>query len=233
MNFRVECLFGPERNDHGHMNGSQSLESVRSAMKKCKVVVVVLIAALLCSGCEKPKLTGIPAGGTILAFGDSLTFGVGVEKSKSYPSVLAELTGRRVINAGVSGEVTKDGLARLPDAIDKTDPDLLILLEGGNDILRNQDLEITKRNLASMIELTQSRGIEVVLIGVPARNLFSNVAPIYEGLAEEYQLVFEDDLIASLLRKASHKSDAIHFNQRGYRVMAEAIHELLVENGAL
>jgi lysophospholipase L1-like esterase len=196
-------------------------------------ISVILIAAMLLQGCEQPKLTPLPAEGTILAFGDSLTSGVGAEKSNSYPSVLAQLSGLRVINAGISGEVTGDGLARLPKAIDQTTPDLLILLEGGNDILRNQHLEVTKRNLASMIELAQSRGVEVVLIGVPAKSLFSNVASFYAELAEDYQLVFEDNLIASLLRKNAYKSDAIHFNQQGYRVMAEAIHELLVENGAL
>jgi lysophospholipase L1-like esterase len=196
-------------------------------------IAVSLIVSLLLNGCEQPKLAPLPAEGTILAFGDSLTSGVGADQSSSYPGVLAQLSGLRVINAGISGEVTADGLARLPETIDQTTPDLLILLEGGNDILRNQDLEATKRNLASMIELAQSRGVEVVLIGVPAKSLFSSAASFYAELAEDYQLVFEESLIASLLRKSAYKSDAIHFNQQGYRVMAEAIHELLVVNGAL
>jgi hypothetical protein len=60
----------------------------------------------------------------------------------------------------------------------------------------------------------------------------ANAASFYADLAEKYQPVFEDSLIASLLRKREYKSDAIHFNEQGYRVVAEAIHELLMENGA-
>jgi lysophospholipase L1-like esterase len=68
---------------------------------------------------------------------------------------------------------------------------------------------------------------------VPPKRIFSDVAAFYRDLARHYQLVFEDSLIASLLRRSDYKSDAIHFNEKGYRVMAEVIHELLVENGAL
>jgi len=196
-------------------------------------IVVFLLGALLLQSCDQSKLTPIPMESSILAFGDSLTLGVGVKKEKSYPSVLSELSSRNVINAGISGEMTSDGLLRFPEVIEQTDPALLILLEGGNDILRNYDKQATKSNLASMIEIAQSRGVEVVLIGVPEKNLFSDVAPIYKELAEDYQLVFEDDLIGNLLRKSAYKSDPIHFNQQGYRAMAEAIHDLLLENGGL
>ena len=193
--------------------------------------ILVLLSILLLQSCEQPKLKPIPKDSVILAFGDSLTSGVGVEKAKSYPSVLAELSSRRVINAGISGELTADGLARLPEVLDQTKPAILILLEGGNDILRNKDSNTIKRNLASMIETARSRNIDVVLIGVPEKNLFSDVAPLYRELAEHYQLVFEDDLIGDLLRKRAYKSDALHFNEQGYRLMAEAIYDLLVENG--
>ncbi len=195
-------------------------------------VFVLLLGVLLSHGCEQPRLTPIPPEGTLLAFGDSLTYGVGVDPTHSYPSVLARLSGRQVINAGVPGEVTAEGLARLRTLLEQTDPDVLLLLEGGNDILRNRDSEATKRNLAAMIELAQARGIEVVLIGVPEKRLFSDVAPLYEALAEDYQLVFEDELVSDLLRQGAYKSDAIHFNREGYRVMAESLYDLLAREGA-
>lgn len=207
--------------------------TVHRPMNACWKIIVILIGWICLQGCEQPKLAPLPEEATILAFGDSLTLGVGADSSMSYPQVLARLSGVRVINAGVSGEVTSEGLARLPQMIDETRPDLMILLEGGNDILRNQDPELTKKNLAAMIEMAQDQGIDVVLIGVPAKRIFSDVAAFYKDLAAHYQLVFEDSLIASLLRKSHYKSDAIHFNEKGYRVMAEAIHELLVDNGAL
>jgi lysophospholipase L1-like esterase len=181
-------------------------------------LAAILLAALVLQGCSDPKLSFVPEGSTILAFGDSLTLGVGTDKMNSYPSVLSALSGRQVVNAGVSGETTERGLARLPEQLSQTNPDLLILLEGGNDILRNNDFAATKRNLAAMIELAQNRGVQVVLLGVPEKRLFLGVAPFYADLAEDYQLVFEDQLVATLLRNSDYKSDPIHLNAKGYRV---------------
>ena len=114
------------------------------------VIMLVWLVVGVTSGCSENKLTPIPLEGTILAFGDSLTAGVGTTKDKSYPSVLAELTGRHIINAGISGEETKAGLQRFEHVLVQSKPDLVILLEGGNDILRNRKLSNTKKNLAAM-----------------------------------------------------------------------------------
>lgn len=84
-----------------------------------------------------------------------------------------------------------------------------------------------------MIEYAHTNGVEVVLIGVPEKNLFSRVAPIYAELAEEYELVFIPDLVSDLLRNPEYKSDRIHFNAAGYRAMAEEIHAVLRKHGAL
>lgn len=196
-----------------------------------------LLAALLAvavAGCsDSPKIARLPAGGTILAFGDSLTEGVGVQAPDSYPAVLAMLTGMNVVNAGVSGEITQEGVARLPQVLDETSPDLLILVEGGNDILRGYDLNRTRANLETMIREAQGRYIPVVMLGVPEKNIFSSSAPFYEEIAEEYSVVFDGGLLAGLLKSPSYKSDAVHFNRDGYRLMAEGIHELLLDSGAL
>ena len=217
------------------MQMSNSAPILNSTRWKCRYphYLAILLACVFLQGCEQPRLAPLPSDATILAFGDSLTQGVGADESNSYPHVLARLSGVRVVNAGVSGEVTEQGLKRLAEILKETTPDLLILIEGGNDILRNKDPALIEKNLAGMIELAQSRGVAVVLIGVPAKRLFSDAAPFYADLAERYQLVYEDDLIASLLRERGYKSDAIHFNEQGYRMMAEAIHQLLVDNGAL
>ncbi len=196
-------------------------------------LLTLLTLSLALSACNDAKLPPIPAQGSILAFGDSLTKGKGVEQDHSYPSVLAKLSGRRVINEGISGEVTSDGLKRFATVLHRNNPDLVILLEGGNDILRNFNLEDTKNNLAAMIELTQDSGVPVVLIGVPAKSLFADTAPLYHELAEQYQLVLADELIGDLMRQPNTKSDLVHFNVNGYRQMAERIHQLLIDHGAL
>lgn len=194
-----------------------------------------LIAAglLLLSACGEPPLAPLPPQATILAFGDSLTAGVGAGPAYSYPSVLAELSGRRVINAGVSGETTGAGRLRLPDLLDAHRPDLLLLLEGGNDILRNHDPAATKANLAAMLDDAARRDVPTVLIAVPQKSLFSNAAPLYRELADERGLVLIDALVAGLLRSPRYKADGVHFNRAGYRAMAEAIYDVLRDNGAL
>lgn len=193
----------------------------------------LLCASVLLACSDSPSLSYIPDNGVIIAFGDSLTVGVGATDDHSYPHVLAQLSHRNVISAGVSGEETAAGRKRLAQVLAEATPNLLILLQGGNDILRNRNMQSVKQNLAAMIELAQSKGIDVVLIGVPAKKLFSDVAPLYTELAEEYRLVFTDDLLASLLRNSKYKSDPVHLNKQGYRKLAESIHSLLQDHGAL
>mgnify|MGYP003644460461 FL=1 len=194
----------------------------------------LIVSLILLQACTDPDyLTPIPEDGVILAFGDSLTVGVGVGDTDSYPAVLTQLSGRKVIGAGVSGEETSQGLKRLPTVIDEVNPSLMILLLGGNDILRNRNMQNTKQNLSAMIEIAHARGVQVVLIGVPEKKIFSDVAPLYEELAEQYNLLHLDDLLSQLLRDNEYKSDAVHLNQQGYRVMAESIHKSLVKYGAL
>jgi lysophospholipase L1-like esterase len=197
------------------------------------VFISLMIVAFSLTSCEQRTITRIPNDGVILAFGDSLTVGVGTPPTTDYPTVLAKLSGRSVINSGVSGEVTAQGLFRLPEVIEQTDPQLIILLEGGNDILRNKDHRQIKQNLAAMIEYAQQNHIDVVLVGVPAKNILFSVAPFYNELAEEYSLVYAEDLLSNLLRNPRYKSDAIHLNQQGYGILAESIHELLISRGAL
>ena len=193
----------------------------------------ILFASLLLAGCSEAPLAPLGDDAVILAFGDSLTAGVGASRGEDYPRVLAELTGLDVVNAGVSGDTTAGGLARLPGILEDTRPDLMILLLGGNDILRNQNVAKARDNLAAMIELAEARGTRVVLLGVPEKNLFSAAAPFYDELAERYELVYERELVGRLLKRPGYKADPIHLNDKGYRVLAEELQQLLEDSGAL
>lgn len=190
-----------------------------------------LVLLVACTG--EQKLEPLPSDATIVAFGDSLTDGVGASEGNAYPDVLSQLTGLEVVNAGVSGEVTAQGVQRLPLVLETHEPDLVILMEGGNDILRNLNQAQTKANLAKMIEMIRLSGAEVVLMGIPEKNLFSNSAGFYEELAREHNVVFDGETMSDLLKTRSYKSDSIHLNNEGYRVLAETIYELLQEQGAL
>lgn len=202
-------------------------------LKKFFTLLTTTLLALLLAGCGQDKLQPLADNAVILAFGDSLTEGKGVKRSESYPAVLQDLSGRTVINAGVSGEITDNGLPRLHRVLQQQTADLLILMHGGNDILRNQSMEKARDNLAAMIELAGQHQIPVLLVGVPEKQLFSSTAPHYRELAEQYDLVFIDDTLSKLLKSPEHKSDQVHLNKAGYRKLAEAIYQTLKDNGAL
>lgn len=195
--------------------------------------LVMGLCCLLLAACGEPGLKPLGTGATILAFGDSLTEGRGVSPAQSYPSVLAQLSGHTVINGGVSGELSEAGRVRLPVLLAEHKPALVILLEGGNDILRGSGEGALKANLAAMIEAVQGSGAQLLLVAVPRKSLFGDGAPLYEELADQYQLVLDNDSIGELLRSPTLKSDGVHFNEQGYRVLAERLHRRLQESGAL
>ncbi|MGE6168486.1 GDSL-type esterase/lipase family protein [Aeromonas media] len=200
-----------------------------SLVRRC----VTGLICLLLAACGEPGFRPLAAGETILAFGDSLTEGRGVNPAQSYPSVLASLSGHPVINGGVSGELSRAGRARLPGLLAEHRPALVILLEGGNDILRGSGEGALKANLAAMIEAVQGSGAQVLLVAVPRKSLFADGAPLYGELAEQYGLVLDNDSLGELLRTPGLKSDAVHLNAQGYGALAERLHRLLQARGAL
>lgn len=182
---------------------------------------------------SQPKLPKLNPDSTILAFGDSLTFGQGVTLPESYPSQLATITKLKVINAGQNGRTSAEGLALLPDLLEETQPDLVLLCLGGNDFLQQVPVGQTTANLRKMLIILQEKRIPVVLIAVPEFNLFSQPSPIYSQLAQEYKIPLELETLSDLEHQPSKKSDPIHFNAAGYRDLAESVAKLLKETGAL
>jgi len=196
-------------------------------------LITLLIALLLAACSPSPKLSPLPPDGVILAFGDSLTHGTGASANQSYPAVLAKLSGHEVVNAGIPGEISSTGLKRLPEELDDVQPSLLILCHGGNDMLQKLNLSQTEENLRSMIREAQDRGIPVVLIGVPKPGLLLGTAGFYDKVAREMNVPIEDEALADILRKGNLKSDYVHPNAAGYRMLAEAVLALLQKHGAL
>ncbi len=196
---------------------------------------VAALAALWLAGCgsDAPRLGKLGAGDVILAFGDSLTYGTGAKPEESYPALLGQLTGRTVVRAGVPGEQTAGGLARLPGVLDEHQPKLVIVCLGGNDMLRRGAPANIEGNLREILKTIKSRGIDAVLIGVPAPGLITSAPEFYEKLAQEFGIPYEGKIVTSVLYRAELKSDPIHPNAAGYRMMAEAVAGLLRAAGAL
>lgn len=199
-------------------------------------IAVLLLLATWLSACSDntPRLPLLPPDAVILAFGDSLTFGTGADKEQSYPAVLARLTGLTVINAGIPGEVTAQGVKRLPALLDRYKPQLLLLCHGGNDLLRKTGTSTTRANLESMILEAEQRNIPTMLIGVPQPALmFLEAAPVYSDIATQYGLVYEGEILPEVEADNALKSDRIHPNAKGYKRMADAIKQRLRESGAI
>ncbi len=166
----------------------------------------------------------------ILAFGDSLTYGYGATTDESYPSILARKIGREVINAGINGETSGEGLKRLPKLLDDGEIKLMILCFGGNDILQKLPMTELKENLEQMIIMAKRRGIAVLLVSVPNIGLFGlSALPLYEEVADEMGIPLLSGMLAEILSEPALKSDQIHPNAQGYRKIAEKIYAKLEE----
>jgi acyl-CoA thioesterase I len=196
--------------------------------------IALLVLALGLAGCgERPKLERLPSDAVVLAFGDSLTYGTGAAEDESYPAQLESLIGRRVVRAGVPGEVTAQALARLPQMLDEHSPRLLLLCIGGNDFLRRLGNRQAEANVRAMVNMARSRGIGVVLIGTPEPGFGVSPPAFYAGIAKEFGLPYEEGVMAEVLRDNGLKSDPIHPNARGYRLIAERVAERLRQSGAI
>jgi lysophospholipase L1-like esterase len=195
-------------------------------VKKWILLAGAIVIALVIITKTDAKIE-IPQNAVILAFGDSLTEGYGAKEDESYPVRLGKILNMQVINAGISGEVTQKGAARLPSLLDEIKPDIVILCHGGNDIIRKYDLQKTKQNLAYMINLIRNKNAVVILVGVPSFNGFLiDTNDIYDELADEYNLIYEDAVLSEIIKSPALKYDQIHPNAAGYGLMAENLAKL-------
>lgn len=193
-----------------------------------------LFALFLLAACDRaPTLPKLSPHDVIVAFGDSLTHGTGASDDTAYPAVLASLTGRTVINAGVPGDTTSSGLQRLPEVLAEHKPRLVLLCLGGNDMLRKQPEASTESNLRLLVQTIRASGANVVLIGVPEPKLFGGAPDFYTRIADEMKLPLEREIFNDVLKDNRLKSDPIHANAAGYRQVAERLAAFLKETGAL
>jgi lysophospholipase L1-like esterase len=194
---------------------------------------VLLVGLVASCGRDTPALSPLAADARVLAFGDSLTKGTGASADASYPAVLSRRLDREVINAGVAGETSGEGRERLSGVLARTQPDLLLLCHGGNDFLQDYEPARIRRNLRGMIEQARDRGVEVVLIGVPSRGIMLSTASLYEDLAGELDVPLVAGVIGEILGDPTLRSDRVHPNRQGYRMLAGAVYDVLVASGAV
>ena len=199
----------------------------------CRIILVV--GLVLWAGCSEktPRLPQLAPTDVVVAFGDSLTYGTGAAAEESYPAVLSEMIGHRVVRAGVPGEISAQGLARLPAVLEGNSPRVVIVCLGGNDMLRKVPDAVIISNLRAMLKMLKDREVAAVLIGVPRPSLVTSAPEFYAEIAKEFGVPYEGKVVTSVLYSAGLKSDPIHPNAAGYRRIAEAIALLLRQAGAI
>jgi acyl-CoA thioesterase I len=193
---------------------------------KAKWIFALLATLLSLSmvGCDRtPRLDPLPEDAVILAFGDSLTYGTSAGEGEDYPSVLARLTGYRVVNAGVPGEVTAQGVERLPDVLAEVQPDLVILMHGGNDILQRRSATELEANIRKMIDLSRQAGAQVFLLGVPQPTHVVQSIPLFENVSWDMMVPFDKHALPDVLRNKSFRSEDGHLNAEGYAALAATL----------
>ncbi|MBK7657759.1 MAG: arylesterase [Betaproteobacteria bacterium] len=203
-------------------------------MRRAFLLLAFLGAATL-AGCgpSYPKLPRLGTDAVVLAFGDSLTFGTGATPAQAYPAELERMIGRKVVAAGVPGEVSAEGLERLPRLLEETKPALLILCHGGNDFLRKLGEEGAAANVRAMVRLARQQGVAVMIVATPKPGFGVSKVKFYEEIGKELSVPVETEVLADVLGSGSLKSDLVHPNAEGYRRIAEAVAKVLKKAGAL
>jgi acyl-CoA thioesterase-1 len=173
----------------------------------------------------------------IVALGDSLTAGLGLVESQSYPALLQKKLDEEgyefeVVNAGVSGDTSAGGLRRLDWALEG-DVRVLILALGANDGLRGLSVEQMKENLSAMIQRARARGVTVVLAGMEAPPNYGQeytraFRQAFRDVALEERVLFIPFLLQNVAGQSHlNQGDAIHPNAQGTQVVAESVWSVL------
>lgn len=170
------------------------------------------------------EITNYPSAksGSVIMFGDSLVAGAGATEGNTLPEQLGKLAGTKILNYGVSGDTTRDGLARLDDVL-VVSPKVAIILLGGNDFLKKIPREETFQNLEKIITAFQGEGAITVVVGVRSGIIGGGADEEYEALAERTGSVYISDVLSGIFAHADLMSDAIRPNDRGYAQIAERL----------
>ena len=188
----------------------------------------LLGTALAGCGRSQGKAQPVPAGSTVLALGDSLTYGTGASAETSYPTVLAELTGWNVVNAGVPGDTSAQALAREPALLAEHQPKLVIVSIGGNDFLRKLPESDTRTHVHAICRQALDAGAQVLLVAVPRATLAAALGqmtdhPLYAEVAKDLKIPLVRDAWGEVLSKPELRSDTVHANAKGYEQFASSV----------
>lgn len=199
-----------------------------SGMKKVAVISIFLVAFVAWEVSREfflsyPIVNYPPNGAHVMVWGDSLSSGVGASSPMNgYVGVLKERLSLDLTNKAVSGETTGDVLLHFERDLSEVRPDIVMILLGGNDLLRRVPISETFDNLRTLIVAAQKQKAVVYLIGFQ-KHIDDNYANEFEALAKETGALYTGDILGGIIGNQTLMSDEIHPNDKGYLKMADKI----------
>ena len=194
-------------------------------MKKILILLLILAGVYFWWGREKPEIKNAgKTGVTIVAFGDSLTYGKGAARDQTYPAVLAELTGKNIVNLGLNGDTAAAAPRRRPQVLEHH-PYMVLIEFGGNDFMRGVAFEKTLASLSQIVDAVQASGAVAVVVDTGGYYGMNKYTKAYKKLAREKGALFVPGILDGIFGKKALMSDQIHPNAAGYKMVAERVYK--------
>ncbi|MBU1726106.1 MAG: hypothetical protein KJ880_00530 [Candidatus Omnitrophica bacterium] len=191
-------------------------------------MVVLLLGVVVLWHFSKWEFKNIDSGGkNIICFGDSLTFGYGANTGEDYPTELAKLVNVPVINAGIDADTSIEGIRRLKTDVLERDPLLVIIEFGGNDFLRKVPMATTLKIIREMTDKVQEKGAMVAIVDISAGMFLREYRVALANLAREKQAIFIPSILSGIITNPSMKSDFLHPNGSGYKIIANRVYRVI------
>lgn len=163
----------------------------------------------------------------IICFGDSLTSGIGAGVGLDYPSQLAKMIGKPVVNKGIPGDTTASARRRLNRDVLSAEPDIVLITLGGNDLKNGVAKNVAFGNLKYIVETIQQRGAKVIVGGLKFPGRDQGFGKGYDDLAKQTGATLIPDIFAGIVDNPNLMSDPIHPNDAGYRIIAQRFYKAL------
>ena len=202
----------------------------KSEHRLARVVYIAVLVGIVVFGLAYLNRPGPPHAdveSTVVAVGDSWVEGVGATEGNDFVSLLSDRLGIPIVNEGRTGDTTADVLARIGRDVLIHDPTHVIVLVGGNDVIRLVPREVMRDNLDSIVRRITETGADVLLVGYRCGIANEDCAGIYEALAEKYGVRLVPNIQEGIVGRPMRMSDPIHPNNEGYRIIADRLEPTL------
>lgn len=189
--------------------------------KMLKKVILILFVFFMISSCS--KTTPHKTISHIICFGDSLTEGIGASNGQTYPYFLQLLTKVPVMNEGIRGNTSKDGLNRIEN-ISKYQNAIIIVEFGANDYFQQIPIHETKTNIEKIIDKLNNNGNNIIVVSTEDKQL-RELCNMLKSLAREKNIIFINGILNEIWNDRNLFFDEIHPNSQGYKLVAQKIYK--------